>query len=114
MRFLIAACVGVVATLAWQSYGDTARQIIANSHPQLSWLAPEAAVAQNRPVPTLVNRRHPSRQEVCVVIRMHETAQRPFRDPDPDREDREQNDKKSGRASSAPLPKFLIHCGTRT
>src|SRR5260370_26173788 len=41
-RFLIAFCVGVAATLAWQSYGDTARQIIANSYPQLRWLAPQA------------------------------------------------------------------------
>jgi hypothetical protein len=49
MRFLIAVCVGVAATLAWQSYGDTARQIVANSYPQLSWLAPEAAVAQTAP-----------------------------------------------------------------
>jgi hypothetical protein len=37
-RFLVAACVGVAATLAWQSYGDTAKQMIANSAPQLSWL----------------------------------------------------------------------------
>jgi hypothetical protein len=49
MRFLIAVCVGVAATLAWQSYGDAARQVIANSYPQLSWLAPEAAVAQTAP-----------------------------------------------------------------
>jgi hypothetical protein len=36
--FLVAACVGVAATLAWQSYGGAARQMIANSAPQLSWL----------------------------------------------------------------------------
>jgi hypothetical protein len=34
-RFLQAACVGVAATLAWQSYG---RQMIADSAPQLGWL----------------------------------------------------------------------------
>jgi hypothetical protein len=51
MRFLIAFCVGVTATLAWQSYGDRARQIAANSYPQLAWLAPEAAVAQTAPAP---------------------------------------------------------------
>jgi hypothetical protein len=49
MRFLMAFCVGVAATLAWQSYGDIARQNIANSHPQLAWLAPEAAIAQTAP-----------------------------------------------------------------
>jgi hypothetical protein len=49
MRFLTAFCVGVAATLVWQSCGDMARQNIANSHPQLAWLAPEAAVAQTAP-----------------------------------------------------------------
>jgi len=49
MRFLITFCLGVVATLAWQSYGDAARQIIADSYPQLGWLAPESAVAQTLP-----------------------------------------------------------------
>ena len=53
MRFLIAICVGVAATLAWQSYGDAARQIVANSYPQLAWLAPEAAVAQTAPATIL-------------------------------------------------------------
>ena len=37
-RFLVATCVGVSATLAWQSYGGMAKQMIANSAPQLSWL----------------------------------------------------------------------------
>jgi len=46
MKSLMVFCVGVAATLAWQSYGDMARQDIANSYPQLAWLAPEAAVAQ--------------------------------------------------------------------
>jgi hypothetical protein len=48
--FLIAFCVGVAATLAWQSYGDAAREIIANAHPQLAWLAPQGeAVTPNAP-----------------------------------------------------------------
>jgi hypothetical protein len=42
-RFLITFCIGVAATLAWQSYGDTAREMIANSYPQFGWLAPQAA-----------------------------------------------------------------------
>ena len=42
-RFLIVFCVGVGTTLAWQSYGDAARAMIANSSPQLAWLAPQAA-----------------------------------------------------------------------
>jgi hypothetical protein len=57
-RFLITFGVGVAATLAWQSYGDAAREMIANSAPQLGWLAPQAAsVAQSasdatEPAPT--------------------------------------------------------------
>ena len=43
VRFLIAICIGVVGTLAWQSYGDVARQKIAHSSPVLGWLAPQAA-----------------------------------------------------------------------
>jgi len=39
-RFLIVFCIGVATTLAWQAYGDVARAMIANSSPQLGWLAP--------------------------------------------------------------------------
>jgi hypothetical protein len=42
-RFLITFCIGVAATLAWQSYGDAAREMIARSSPQLGWLAAQAA-----------------------------------------------------------------------
>jgi hypothetical protein len=52
MRFLITFCVGVAAALAWQSYGDAAREMIASSYPQLGWLAPQAAVAQTVPDPS--------------------------------------------------------------
>ena len=49
-RFLITFCIGVAATLAWQSYGDAARQMIANLYPQLGWLAPQATpLAQTAP-----------------------------------------------------------------
>jgi hypothetical protein len=40
-RFLIVFCVGVGTALLWQSYGDAARAMIANSSPQLGWLAPQ-------------------------------------------------------------------------
>jgi len=39
VRFLIFFSIGVSATLAWQSYGDPVREVIASSYPQLSWLA---------------------------------------------------------------------------
>jgi hypothetical protein len=49
-RFLIVFCIGVAGTLAWQSYGDAARQMIANSYPDLGWLAPPPrSTAQNAP-----------------------------------------------------------------
>jgi hypothetical protein len=40
-RFLLAICIGVAGTLAWQSYGDATRQIIATRAPELGW-SPEA------------------------------------------------------------------------
>ena len=45
-RFLIIFFVGVATTLAWQSYGDAAREMVANSSPQLGWLAPQAAALE--------------------------------------------------------------------
>jgi len=49
-RFVMTFCIGVAATLAWQSYGDAAREMIANSYPLLGWLGPQAEpVAQNTP-----------------------------------------------------------------
>ena len=42
-RFLITFCIGVAATLAWQSHGDAVREMIASSYPQLGGLAPQAA-----------------------------------------------------------------------
>ena len=47
-RFLTIFCIGVGATLVCQSYGDAVREMIANSSPQLRWLAPQA-VAQTAP-----------------------------------------------------------------
>jgi sporulation related protein len=41
--FLIAFCTGVAATLAWQSYGGAARNMIVSPSPQLGWSAPQAA-----------------------------------------------------------------------
>ena len=43
-RFLIAFCTGAAVGLLWQSYGDAARGMIANSYPQFGWLAPQPAL----------------------------------------------------------------------
>jgi hypothetical protein len=40
LRFVIVFCIGAVAVVAWQSYGDLARSTIATSWPDLAWLAP--------------------------------------------------------------------------
>jgi hypothetical protein len=47
-RFFIAVVIGVGATLAWQSYGDAARQMMAAQSPLLAWLLP--ASETNAPV----------------------------------------------------------------
>jgi hypothetical protein len=43
---LVAVGIGVGSTLAWQAYGDAAREKIAGAYPQLGWLAPGEAAAQ--------------------------------------------------------------------
>jgi hypothetical protein len=40
-RYLLAICIGVAATLAWQSYGEAAKQLFAAKVPELGW-SPEA------------------------------------------------------------------------
>jgi hypothetical protein len=54
-RFLITFCVGVVATLTWQSYGGVAREMIASLPPRLDWLAPPGA-SPAQAAPTAVSR----------------------------------------------------------
>jgi hypothetical protein len=61
-RFLIAFCMGAATTLLWQSYGDPARERIANLYPpQLGWLAPRPALsAENRRTPDTIAPATPS------------------------------------------------------
>ena len=40
-RSSIIFCMGIAAALAWQSYGDAAREMIAGFYPQLGWLEPQ-------------------------------------------------------------------------
>lgn len=37
VRYLVAMAVGVAATLGWQSYGETTKQLIATNAPELAW-----------------------------------------------------------------------------
>src|SRR5262250_1760912 len=41
-RFLLAICIGVAGSLAWQSYGEATKQIIATRAPELGWTKPPA------------------------------------------------------------------------
>src|SRR5258708_12671502 len=45
-RFLVAFCIGVIATLVWQSCSDAARQLVETSSLQFGGLAP---IAQTTP-----------------------------------------------------------------
>jgi hypothetical protein len=48
-RILVAFLLRISTTLAWQSQGDAAREIIAKRYPQLAWLAPQAPGALPAP-----------------------------------------------------------------
>jgi hypothetical protein len=37
VRYLVATCIVVAAILAWQSYGEAAKQIVASRVPELGW-----------------------------------------------------------------------------
>jgi hypothetical protein len=54
-RYLIACCVGIAGTLAWQSYGDAARQMVATWGAEhgwsMAWLSNGEAVNANPPRP---------------------------------------------------------------
>jgi small-conductance mechanosensitive channel len=67
MRFLFTICIGVAATLAWQTYGDQAREIIASSNPQLAWLAPRTTVGQ-APLATAARSNDLQLQELSLVL----------------------------------------------
>src|SRR5258707_5608888 len=67
MRLLITFCIGVAVALAWQSYGDAAREMIANSSPQLSWLAPQTAVARTASDTIAATTSSPGPQELKAV-----------------------------------------------
>jgi hypothetical protein len=84
-RFLVTACIGVAATLTWQSYGGTAKQMIASTAPQLTWLLSLPAtnppsgreIAVEQPSPPAVQASAPqaaSAQAEAVAPTASETA----------------------------------------
>jgi hypothetical protein len=54
LRIIVILCAGAAAALAWQSYGNTARGVVASWSPWLGWLAPPAVqAAPSQPGPTI-------------------------------------------------------------
>jgi hypothetical protein len=49
VRFVTIFLIGVATTLAWQSYGGAAREVIAGWSPHLGWFAPVAVPASASP-----------------------------------------------------------------
>ena len=65
--FLITLCIGVAATLGWQSYGDEARELIASSYPQLGWLAPNAQNAAETVALAAPHAASPDQQQLDAI-----------------------------------------------
>jgi hypothetical protein len=75
-HFLITFCIflaKLAAILAWRSYGDAARQVIANSYPQLGWLVPRDALTAQKASDTIAlavpGAPYPDRQHFDVTLR---------------------------------------------
>jgi hypothetical protein len=47
IRFIVTILIGVGATLAWQSYGDPAREMVVARAPTLAWLLPPTRLPQS-------------------------------------------------------------------
>jgi hypothetical protein len=74
-RYMLAICIGVAATLAWQSYGQATKQIIATTVPELGW-SPEAKQTIASWVEQLGWRRPPAGAEIATAPpSVPETAQ---------------------------------------
>jgi hypothetical protein len=66
VRFLVAICIGVGGTLAWQSYGEAIKQIIATRAPELGW-SPEAKQTIASSIQWLGWTRQPAHPENAAV-----------------------------------------------
>ena len=79
-RFAMTFCVGVAATLAWQSYGDAARRMIVNSYPQFDWFAPRRALTVQKAPDTIALAAspavYPDQQQFDAMLRdLHAMSQ---------------------------------------
>ena len=60
VRYLAAICVGVAGTLAWQSYGEGAKQTIATTAPELGWSPEVRQMIASRTKPLLAGSENPA------------------------------------------------------
>jgi len=71
-RFLAAVLIGVGVTLAWQSYGDQAKLMVATWAPSLDWLVPQTTGSPKLTpamVPDLVLQLKPLSLDLAIVRR---------------------------------------------
>jgi hypothetical protein len=82
VRFLTFFFIGVTGTLAWQSYGGTARETIASWSPRFAWLAPppDQIVAISRDLTVM---RQSVDKLAADVTKLQALQQVPARKPDP-------------------------------
>jgi hypothetical protein len=66
-RFLVAFCIGVIVMLAWQSYGDAARQLAQTSSLQFGGLEPIAQTTPNMIAPATFAGRFLGDQHLAAV-----------------------------------------------
>ena len=81
VRYLIAIGIGVAATLGWQSYGETTKQIIATKAPELGWSS-ETKQTITSWMQQLGWTKQPASPESTVVSSVPETAL-PIPEPSP-------------------------------
>jgi hypothetical protein len=68
-RFLIAVLIGVGSTLAWQSYGGEAREMVRTWAPSLGWLLPVATTETVTATATLAQELKPISLDLALVRR---------------------------------------------
>jgi hypothetical protein len=66
-RFLVAFCIGVIATLAWQSCSDAARQLVETSSLQFGGLAAIARTTPDLTAPATFAAPSPDKQQLAAV-----------------------------------------------
>jgi hypothetical protein len=74
VRYMLAICIGIAASLAWQSYGQTAKRIIATRVPELAW-SPESKQTIATWVERLGWTKLPTSSDAAARPSLPETAQ---------------------------------------